>query len=76
MHELHQRRDAVRLATKGVRKQLAEMPAAERRERNLHDPAAPCPDRLAHAHHWMGGIHLIIPIGADQHQVLQIRPGQ
>src|SRR5713226_1897225 len=33
-------------------------------------------DRLELAHQRMGGIDFVVPVGADQHQVLHIRTGQ
>src|SRR5581483_11276184 len=44
VHELDKRRGVFGLATKRVCKQLAEMPATERRERDLHDASSPCLD--------------------------------
>src|SRR5579864_417616 len=33
-------------------------------------------DRFELAHKRMGGINLVVPVGADQHQMLHVRPGQ
>ena len=76
VHQLRERRGALRLAAKRVRKQLPEMLSAERRKRDLRDRSACGLDGVEHAHQRMSGIDLVVPIGADQHQVLQVRPGQ
>ena len=75
-HQLRERRRPLRLAAKRVRKQLAEMLPAEWRERDLRDRSARRPDDVEHAHQRMRGIDLVVPIGADQHQVLQVRSRQ
>ena len=74
--QLRERCSPLRLAAKRVRKQLPEMFSAERRKRDLRDRSRRGLDGVEHAHQGMSGIDLVVPIGADQHQVLQIRPGQ
>ena len=76
VHQLRERRGALRLAAKRIRNQLPEVVTGERRKRDLLHLAAGVLDRLKLARQRMGGIDLVVPIGADQHQVLQIRPGQ
>src|SRR5262249_18341422 len=75
-HQLRERRGARGLAAERVRNQLAEMLAAERRKRDLREGSACGPDRIEHARQRMSGTDLVVPIGADQHQVLQIRSDQ
>src|SRR6202042_779230 len=33
-------------------------------------------DGFEHEHQRMGSINLVVPVGADQHQMLHVRPGQ
>ena len=73
VHQLRERRGALRLAAKRVRDQLPEMLPGERRQRDLRDLAAGGLDGVELAHQRMGGGDLVVAIGADQHQVLQIR---
>ena len=76
VHQLRERRGALRLAAKRVRNQLPEMFTGERRKRDLRDLSAGGLDGVELAHQRMGGVDFVVAIGADQHQVLQIRPGQ
>ena len=76
MHQLRQRRDVGRIAAKRIGDQLSEVVTGERRQADLLHPRSGLADRIELAHQRMSGIDLIVPIGADQHQVLQIRPGQ
>ena len=76
VHQLRQRRGAFGLAAQRVRDQLPEMLAGERRQRDLRDLAAGGLDGVELAHQRMGGGDFIVAIGADQHQVAQIRLGQ
>src|SRR6202045_5247454 len=75
-HQLRERRRALRLAAKRVRDQLPEVLLGERRQRDLRHLGAgvlhgiePLPQR-------MDGLDFVVAICADQHEVLQIRPGQ
>ena len=76
VHQLPQRRGARRLAAKRVRNQLIHMLTGEGRQPDLVYGRARVADRLELAHQRMGGSDLVVPVGADQHEVLQIRPGQ
>src|ERR1700722_1758416 len=75
-HQLRERRRALRLAAKRVRDQLPEGLLGERRQRNLRHPGAGVLHRIELLPQRMGGIDFVIAIGADQHEVLQVRPGQ
>src|SRR6266481_9568217 len=76
MHYLREGRSALRFAAKRIRNQLREVFAGERRKRDLLYPRTGVLDGLKLAHQRMHGIDLVVPISADQHQVLQIRSGQ
>ena len=52
------------------------MLAAERRKHDLLHERLRRSDSVELAHQRMGGIDLVVPVGADQQQVLQLRPGQ
>ena len=76
LHQLRQWRGAFGLAMKGIRNQLPEVVAGERLQADLLHPCSGLTDRIELAHQWMRGIDLVVAIGADQHQMLQLRPGQ
>ena len=76
MHQLRQRRDALRLAAKRIGDQLPEVVVGERRKADLLHLRSDLADRVELARQRMSGIDLVVAIGADQHEVLQIRPGQ
>ena len=77
VHQSRERRGALRLAAKRVHHQLPEMLPRERREPDLGDLAPGGPDGVEPAHQRMGGIDLVVPIGADQQEVPQVvRSGQ
>src|SRR4051794_35759110 len=76
MDELREWRGALRRAVKRVRQQLPEIILAKRRKRDLHDLASRRPDLPEHAGQSMSDVDLIGAISADQHEVLQMRPGQ
>ena len=76
VHQLRERRGALRLAAKSVRDQLSEMLWFERRKRDLRHFSASGPDGVELPHQRMGGCDFIVAIGADQHEVPQIRPVQ
>jgi hypothetical protein len=75
MHQLRQRRDASQLAVKGIRNQLLYVLTGERRKRDFIDFGASVPDGLKLLHQRMCGIDLVVPVGANQQEVLQLRPG-
>src|SRR4029077_820703 len=76
VHQLPERRGALRLTAKSLRDQLSEMLWFERPERDLRHFSASGPDGVELPHQRMGGCDFIVAIGADQHEVLQIRPAQ
>ena len=76
VHQLRQRRGALRLAAKRIRNQLPQVFTGERRKRDLLHHRSRLADRIELAHQRMGGIDLVVPVGADQQQVLHIRLGQ
>src|SRR5579864_2184850 len=76
MHQLRKGRSALRFAAKRIRNQLREVFAGERRKRDLLYRRTGVLDGLKLAPQRMHGIDFVVPICADQHQVLQIRPGQ
>src|ERR1700716_4204244 len=76
MHQLREGCSTLRFAAERIRNQLGEVFAGERRKRDLLYPRTRGLDGLKLAHQRMHGIDLIVPISADQHQVLQIRSGQ
>ena len=72
MNQLRQRADALRFATKRVGQQLAQVVAIQRGEDDFlqHGPALA--DGVQLAHQGMGGADLVIPVGADQQEVLEL----
>src|SRR6266436_7920145 len=76
MHQLRKGRSAFRFAAKRVCNQLREVFAGERRKRDLLYRRTGGLDGLKLAHQRMHGIDLVVPIGADQHEMLHIRSGQ
>ena len=70
VHQLRERRGALRLAAKSVRHQLPEMFTGERRKRDLRDLSAGGLDGVELPHQRMGGSDFVVAIGTDQHQVL------
>src|SRR5260370_32044816 len=72
VHHLRQRRGARRLAAKSVRNQLPEVFAGERRKRDRLYLRAGALDGFKLARQRMRGIHLVVPISADQQELLQI----
>src|ERR1700722_569189 len=75
-HQLRERCRALRLAAKRVRDQLPEVLLGERRQRNLRHLGAGVLHRIKLLPQRMGGVDFVVAIGADQHEVLQISPGQ
>src|SRR4051794_2788894 len=63
VHQLRQRRGALRRAAKRVCNQLSKMLPGKRRKRNLHDPAAAGPDGVELALQRMTGRDFVAPIG-------------
>jgi len=76
LHQLRQWRGAFGLAMKGIRNQLPEVVAGERLQVDLMHLCSGLTDHIELAHQRMRGIDLVVAIGADQHQMLQLRPGQ
>ena len=76
VHKLRHRRGALRLATQRIRDQLPDMFRSQRRERDLRYLSAVVLDDCELAHQRMRRIDLIVPVGADQQQVLHVRLGQ
>src|SRR5215471_4771706 len=76
MDQLRQWCYARRLAVKRLRDQLPDMHTGERRQRDLIDLDARVSDGLELDDQRMRGIDLVVPVGADQHQVPQVRAGQ
>jgi hypothetical protein len=73
MHQLGQRRGAFPLAVKGIRDQVPYVLTTQRCQRDFIDLGTTAPDGLKLARQRMRGIDLVVPVGADQHQVLQVR---
>ena len=76
VHKLSEWRCAIRLAPKRVRNKLPEMLSGERRKRDLRYLCASSCDGLELPAQRMGSSNLVVPIGADQQQVSNIRLGQ
>ena len=76
VHKLRQQYGAPRLAAKRIRNQLREVLMDKRCERDLRYLSAFVLDCFELAHQRMRGIDLVIPVGADQQQVLHVRVGQ
>src|SRR5262249_29074791 len=75
-YESRERCGVLRVATQGIGNQLAEMRAAERSKLDLAHRCAGISDGLELPCQRMRRIDLVVPIGTDQDEVLQIRPGQ
>src|ERR1700733_10651663 len=76
LHQQRQRRDMGWIVAKRIRDQLLEVVTGERRQVDLLDQRSGLADRIELASQRMRGVDLIVPVSADQHQVLQIRPDQ
>ena len=76
VHQLRQRGGALRFAVKRIRNQPSQVFTGEGRKHDLLHYRSRFADRFELAHQRMGGIDLVVPIGADQQQVLHIRLGQ
>ena len=76
LHQLRQRRDMGWIAAKRIRDQLLEVVASEGCQVNLLNQRSGLADCVELVPQRMCGIDLVVPISADQHQVLQIRLGQ
>src|SRR5581483_5852397 len=75
MYQVREWRRELRLAAKGIGNQLRDVFAGQRRKSNLLDLRARLVDGFDLALQWMSGLDLVIPVGADQQEVPQIRPG-
>ena len=67
---------ALQLAAKSIRDQLPKCFSGERRQLDLRDLSAGGLDGFELSHQRMGGSDFVVAIGADQHEVPHIRPGQ
>src|SRR5271154_1275184 len=76
VHERRQRRGANGFAAKRIGDQLPKVVAGERRQSDLLHLYSGSADRIELAHQRMRGVDLVVAVGADQHQMLQLRPGQ
>ena len=73
VHQLRERGGALRLAAKRIRNELSYVFTGERRKRDLLHVRSRVPDRFELAHQRMGRSDFVVPVGADQHQVLHVR---
>ncbi len=76
VYQLRQRCNPLGLGVKGIRNQLGQVSRAEWQKSNLVNCTSSPADRLDLAYQRMSRIDFVVPIGADQQQVLDIRPGQ
>ena len=76
VHQLSERCGALRVAAKRVCNQFCEMLSFERREPDFRHFSASRLDRFELAQQRIGGSDFVVAVGADQHEVLQIRTGQ
>src|SRR5262249_55928436 len=76
VHQLRERRGLRQLAVKRVRNELTHVLTGEGRESDLLHGRSRVPDRLQLVRQRMGGADLVVAVGADQQEVLLIRPGQ
>ena len=76
VNQFRQRGGALRFAVKGVRQQLAQIVATERCENDVLHCRSGLTDRIELAYQRVGGTDLVVPIRADEQQVLQIGAGQ
>src|SRR6266851_4292948 len=75
VYQLREWRNARRFPAKSIRKQLLEVLAGERHQRDLLDLRAGVPDGLELPGQRMRGIDLVVPIGANDQQALHVRLG-
>ncbi|MNS97849.1 hypothetical protein D3C72_1321980 [compost metagenome] len=76
LHQLCQRRDARPFAMERLGKQLLDVGAAQRRQLDVIDLDPGVADGQQLAGQRMGGIDLVVPVGAHQHQVAQVGTDQ
>ncbi len=76
VHQLCQPSSPPRRAAKRIRDQLPDVFMGQRRERDLRDLSAFALDGFELAHQRMRSINLVLPVGADQQQVPDVRLGQ
>jgi len=76
VNQLRQRNDRLCFATKRIRNQLSQVSFSQRFEDHLAHNCSRIADRFELAHQRMCGIHFVVSIGTDQHQVPDIWPGQ
>ena len=75
-HQLRERRGVIKLAAKRIGDQPPDVFMVERPKLDLADLRIGAPDRRELRHQRMGGVDLVVPIGADQQQVLNVPLGQ
>ena len=76
VNQFRQRGGALRFAVKGVRQQLAQIVTSERCENDVLQCRSGLADRIELTYQRVGGIDLVVPIRADEQQVLQIGASQ
>ena len=76
IYELHQRPDVCRIASKRAGEQLPEVITRQPREADFMHLRSGLADGIERARQRMGGIDLVIAIGPDQHQILELRTDQ
>ena len=76
VHQLRERRGALRCAAQRIRNQLRQVVTEERRKGDLLHRRSRLTDRVEFAHERMGSTDFVVPVGTDQHQVPHIRLGQ
>ena len=57
---------------KRIRKQLLEVVASQGGKHDIVQDRSCLTNRLQLTHQWMRRVHFVIPVGADQHQMLHI----
>ena len=70
--KLCERGCTIRLAVKRIRKQLLEVVASQGGKHDIVQDRSCLTNRLQLTHQWMRRVHFVIPVGADQHQMLHI----
>ena len=76
VHQLRQRRGVLKLAAKRVGNQPPDVFMVEGPEPDLADPRPGASDGCQLPHQRMGGVDLVVAIGADQQQMSNVRLGQ
>ena len=76
VNQVRQRRRALRFAVEGVRQQLPQIVAPERAEHDVLHGRAGLADRIELEDERVRGTDLVVPIRADEQQVLKVAAGQ